>query len=186
MKNKLTTSILAIILVLVTVFGISACSKSDKKTDTNTENSVEMTIDEYKIKVKTSEENLLANYETIKRMANFEYNTMNAYDRISSTPYSNFDNLLAEAYDYCETDSQTLQTEYEKVCNEYKEITLIKIDNEEATQIKELYNSMFDAYMQLYNLATNPTGTTDSFANEAKEYMDTVDYNKGGLKVWLE
>lgn len=186
MKSKVIKIIFAIFLVLATAFGISACSNTDKPSNSNSNTTVEMTIDEYKAKVKTSEENLLANYETLKLMAKFEYNTMSAYNRISSTPYNNFENLLAEAYNYCETDSQTLQSEYEKICNEYKEIISIKIDDEEASQIKKLYDSMFNTYMQLYNLVTNPTGTTDTFADKTTEYIDAIDYNKGALTVWLD
>lgn len=119
----------------------------------------------------------------IANMGTYEYNFWKALGSLS-------DSMTESAYEWLAENSdatkESVETAYESIRQQYRDITLTEYRGKEAEEIYSAFDSVYQAYNDMYNLVTNPTGSLTDFATDLNNYIEAIQRNSNDLSLFLE
>lgn len=178
-----------LIIVLLSIL-LTACSNGS--TDTPSTSTPETTaaqfdLDEYKKLVSFCVDEISDGAIALSNVVKYEYNYWKSINKLNGTFKS--DKAVSSAMEWLEENSDYTETgiksQYDSIASMYKEIISINIEGAEAEKIFEHLDELYDAYIELYNMGTSPSGDIDTFASRYNEYTDIVKSSVDKLDILL-
>lgn len=113
----------------------------------------------------------------LSNMAAYENNYWKSLESVggrmnSEKMLASADEWLAENAD-CGLDD--LESNFQDISNDYKEILLMNAEGEFAEKIMEQYDTFFKTYVTLYGLTTSPSGSRADFSSQVNECLGTLE-----------
>lgn len=178
MLHKKSICIALLFCLCMTFCACGTATETEPPTTQTETNVPEITLEEYKELISVACNSLYENAIVINNVITFEDSYWKIISNVSgSNPDEN--NLVEHGMDILEKKSdnkysrQWLEDAFENDSTKYKEIIATDVP-EGAEKIYETYETYFDAYLGLYNLAFAPGGSRSAFDSKANEYINTI------------
>lgn len=173
---------------------LSACGTSDADVGSSVaavNTSSEFDLDGYKKTVRESYDSIVSTNATtaVAVMISWEWDVWEQYRKYMGDDAS-MDDLADRALESMEeqTDitADDLKEAYNTVRQQYKEIALMDIEGTEAEKISEAYDTLYNAYMDMYDAAMNPGSSFMGFAEKAGVASENFQDAQDQLMLWLD
>lgn len=198
MRKTTYLNFLIILIALISIF-ISGCTKDNDNektttpaatttpTETTAPTEPQFDIDAYKKLVSDCVDELSNGSIVLLNVVKYEYTYWNSINKLSGTFKP--DKVVSAAMNWLEENSNYteagIHSQYEDIALMYKEIIAISTDGNEAQNIFESFDELYDAYIGLYNMGTSPSGTIDTFASNYDNYYEIVEACTAKLETLL-
>lgn len=181
--------ILASCLVLLLM---SACAAGDTVEITTAEPSSTaqvITIEEYREVIAKSRTAIWTASVYLSNLGEYEYTLWNASISMGSNKGLTND-YIDDAFRWLSENSDgtrdSVNGGYNVIRDQYKEIALMEIEGAEATELRETYSAMYEAYTDLYALVTTPSTSISDFENLFNESIGTIKEADTDLGLFLD
>lgn len=122
-------------------------------------------------------------------MATWEMTAWERYQKFMGDD-SSIDDLADRALESMEKETELtandLKEAYDTIRQQYKEISLIEIEGVEAEKISKAYETMYNAYKDMYDAVMNPGNSFMSFAEKVGTAAESFQDANDELVLWLD
>ncbi len=181
------------LVVLIAIFFLVGCESNINKGDEislptetiSTSSGVihDFDLDEYKLLVSECRSSINNASIYISNMGAYEIKYWKILGSLSDTMVDSAFKWLAEKSDGTR---DSVETSYETIRKQFKEIVLIEIDGNEAEEISKSFRSMYDSYIAIYLMVTSPSGTVESFATKLNNNINNITDSNNTLSLFLD
>lgn len=173
----------AILLTLCLCLILCGCGAAPEET-TTPETTTNFDIDAYKQSISSCMELINESAILLHNAVSMECKYLDLLGREDAE--GAFDTAMKFLEEKSGYNEESLRTQYEEISRMYEEIAIENIVGAEAQEIKESYESLFDAYVGLYDLAMSPTGTPSTISSSHDEYISVIQAETSKLEILLQ
>lgn len=171
---------------------MSACTAGDTVETTIAEPSSTaqtITIEEYREAIAKSRSAIWTASIYLSDLGEYEHILWNASISVGSNKGLTND-YIDDAFRWLSENSDGTKASvnggYSVVRDQYKEIILMEIEGAEATELRETYSAMYEAYTDLYTLVTTPSRSISDFENRFNESVSVIKEADIDLGLFLD
>lgn len=183
-----------IVLVLCLCMVLYGCGLAPKETIAETTIEPETTesfmpTKEYLPLVSSCVESIYRNSAIIASVIRYQNTFWSSLEKLNGTVTS--EKLIDSASKWLGEESngeysfEILADAHQSISDQYKDIIFANVDSPIA-EVEESFGIMFDSYLGLYNMATNPSGSRQDFVNKADSYINNISEAKNKLDILLK
>lgn len=173
MKKKIT-AICIICSCIITGCGNTSTPASQK--GSNYESTSSFNINSYKDAISKAQTSIMDEAILCSNMGKYENSYWENLNKIGGSV--DFNNLPEMAYNWLlekgNITKETFEQNYININNQYKEIILIETDGKEASELENTYKNLYNAFISLYLLVTEPSGSLTSFTENYNNYVNAI------------
>lgn len=173
--KRWTSMVLAVLLVLA----LAGCGGSGDSASS----AEQFDLDSYKESVNESRTLIYDTASILGNIANYEKTLGNYQGKMSAT-------MIDGGYEFAEekggVTKEDIDNAHASIREQYKTISIIETEGNEAQQLRDAYVEMYEAYADLYNLVTAPSGSVSSFSSSAAGYIKTISSAADTLSLFLD
>lgn len=167
--------ILCGVVSILIILGLCACGDDTETAKVQTTES--FSIEQYRNDILVSCSSIYNESTPLVNAGKFMYNYCNNLENLGGSG-SPDQKAVEKSFTWLAENSEwtrdAVDLAYVDIKNQYKNIILIEPIGREAEMLSEYYSDMFDAYDDLYNLVTDPSGSLDSYVNEYNECITVI------------
>jgi predicted small lipoprotein YifL len=190
--------ILSFVLVIALLFSLAACGSNapaavepesvpvESTTETEPPFDIEECKQKYNIKISNWLSQIEAEAEFLSSIADYQIALWEANAQFSRDVSG--EDLADSTWEMLSEKGWKkgdLEAKYKRVVDRYKEILAIDSGDFDSSDILEEVDECMDAYIKLYNMVTEPSGTYESFIEEKDSCLKTIGNCKSKLEILL-
>lgn len=177
--------IAATFLCLAVLLSLNACGSETPKEDACSSFSIE----EYKIIVNENRERIYNACVYLSNLGEYEHNYWKSYNALgpeSGMPDTSIDAAFEWLAENSDGTKESVEAAFRDIRQQHKEIVLNVIVGPEAREIYKAYTAMYDAYIALYNLVTEPSNSIDDFVETYNACVNSIKESNQSLSLFLD
>lgn len=177
-----------ICLLLCVIFILCGCGSTPAETVPETTTKPLMSFSEYAELVSSTVDAIYDDSAILASSIRYQNTYWSSLEKLSGTVTP--EKLVEAAEKWLDEESNgkytfdLLSESQEEISSAYKEIVSANVESP-SEEISKSFDACFDAYLALYNVAMNPSGSRQDFVDTANLYIDTISTAKSKLDILL-
>lgn len=177
-----------ICLLLCVIFILCGCGSAPAETVPETTTEPLMSFSEYAEMVSSAVDAIYDDSAILASAIRYQNTYWSSLEKLSGTITP--EKLVEAAGKWLDEESNgeytfdLLSESREEISSAYKEIVSANVESP-SEEISNSFNACFDAYLALYNVAMNPSGSRQDFVDTANSYISTISTAKSKLDILL-
>lgn len=188
MRRILTALLASLIAMSLLGCGGNQGNVNESIPETAATTAIQFDLDAYKESVSTCATEISNEVVVLNNVVKKEADYLKIYNDVSNGK-ANYEGAVETAMKWLEEKSdysaESIEEQYNEIAKMYKDIVSEEITGAEAEELKEVFDELFTAYIELHSLALSPSGSLSAFIENCNDCIDTIKTDTSKLDILL-